>query len=63
MFDIGKQQHDFMDDETATVRFFPNGTCDELTLVIGPNPAETYEIKLEVTTGLVTVESSAHRFR
>ncbi len=63
MLDIGKQPHDFKDDETAVVRFFPNGTCDELTLVIGTDPINTYQIKLEVTTGLASVESNARKFR
>ena len=40
----------------ARVRFFPDGTSDEMTLII--HAADQYrKITLEVTTGLVTVEA------
>ncbi|HVY69186.1 MAG TPA: type II secretion system protein [Verrucomicrobiae bacterium] len=43
---------DQMKSETARVRFYPNGTSDEFTIVMeGPN-GETRKISLEVVTGL-----------
>ncbi len=41
--------------EVARVRFYPNGTCDELTLILSSNNGEWRKITLEVTTGLATV--------
>ena len=46
---------EYKDQETAHVRFYPNGTCDELTLVLHSDKNEWYKITLEVTTGLATV--------
>jgi type II secretory pathway pseudopilin PulG len=63
MLDINKLRHDFRLDETAKVRFFPNGTSDELTLILLSERGERREIMLEVTTGLATVESDPSRFR
>jgi type II secretion system protein H len=39
----------------ARVRFFPNGTCDEFTLVLHSDKGEWYKIWLEITTGLANV--------
>jgi type II secretory pathway pseudopilin PulG len=36
----------------ARVRFFPNGTSDEMTLILRSPKSEWYKITLEVTTGL-----------
>ena len=63
MMDINKLPHEFRDDDVAHVRFFPNGTCDELTLILVSSQNERREISLEVTTGLVSVESDPRRFR
>lgn len=63
MLDINKLRHDFMNDESARVRFFPNGTCDELTLILVSDRGERRELLLEVTTGLATVESNPLKFR
>ena len=63
MLDINKLRHDFRLDETARVRFFPNGTSDELTLILLSERGERREIMLEVTTGLATVESDPLKFR
>ena len=59
MLDINKWKHDFRGDETAVVRFFPNGTCDELTLIISSDRGEQRGVVLEVTTGEATVLSEA----
>ncbi len=63
MLDINKLPHDFRLDETARVRFFPNGTCDELTLILLSDRGERRAIMLEVTTGLALVESDPAKIR
>jgi hypothetical protein len=63
LMDINKLPHEFRDDDNARVRFFPNGTCDELTLVLVSDQNERREITLEVTTALANVESNPTRFR
>jgi type II secretory pathway pseudopilin PulG len=40
--------------EYARVKFYPNGTCDELTLVLRSDQGEWRKITLEVTTALAT---------
>jgi hypothetical protein len=57
MLDINKLKHDFRDDEIARVRFYPNGTSDELTLILSSDRNEQRGVTLEVTTGLATVLS------
>ena len=51
------------DDEIARVRFFPNGTCDEMTLILRSSKAEYRKISLEITTGQATVESDPNKWR
>jgi prepilin-type N-terminal cleavage/methylation domain-containing protein len=63
LMDINKLPHEFRDDDVARVRFFPNGTCDELTLVLVSDQNERREITLETTTGLANVESDPRRFK
>ena len=44
--------------DVARVRFYPNGTCDELRLVLlRSSTSESRGLFLEITTGLVTIES------
>lgn len=47
---------DQMQASEARVRFFPNGTCDEFTLVLQSPKGEIRKITLEATTGLADVE-------
>jgi len=47
---------EYKDAEEARVRFHPNGTCDELTIVLRSDHNEYRKISLECTTGLATVE-------
>ncbi len=47
---------EYKDADEARVRFFPNGTCDELTMVLRSDQNEYRKISLEVTTGLAQVE-------
>ncbi len=46
---------DYMSADVARVRFYPNGTCDDLALVLRSTRNERYQISLEITTGLHTV--------
>ena len=43
--------------EEARVRFYPNGTCDELTIILRSDENEWRKISYEVTTGLASVGS------
>ncbi len=62
LLDINKLGHEFRDDDFARVRFFPNGTCDELALVLLGEGGERREITLEITTGRPDVESDVSKF-
>ena len=46
---------EYRDKEMARVRFYPNGTCDEMTIVLRSEEGEQRGITLEVTTGLASV--------
>lgn len=48
---------EYKDEEEARVRFHPNGTCDELTIVLRSEKNEFRKISLEVTTSLAMVET------
>jgi Tfp pilus assembly protein FimT len=54
MIDINKLNHQFQADEVARVRFFPNGTSDELTVIL-QSGADQRGVTLEITTALATV--------
>jgi Tfp pilus assembly protein FimT len=57
MLDLNKQDdHNFLDDEIVHVRFFPNGTSDELTIIL-QSGADQRGVTLEITTGLASVLS------
>lgn len=53
MLDINLME--FRDQELAVVNFYPNGTSDELTIVLRSEENEWRKITLEVTTALMTV--------
>jgi prepilin-type N-terminal cleavage/methylation domain-containing protein len=53
---LGINGLDRTEDDTASVRFFPNGTSDEMTLVIHSGD-QWRKISLEVTTALASVEN------
>jgi prepilin-type N-terminal cleavage/methylation domain-containing protein len=46
---------DYEQAEVAHVRFYPNGTCDEMVLILQSDQNEQRGISLEVTTSLATV--------
>lgn len=50
MLDVDLQE--FKDADTATVTFFPNGRCQEMTLVLESDKNEWRTITLEIMTGL-----------
>jgi hypothetical protein len=47
---------DFMPADQARVRFYPNGTSDEFTIVLQSEIGELRKITLEVTTAIPEVE-------
>jgi len=61
--DINKIPGGFKDAEQARVRFFPNGTADEMSLFLLSDKGKRCEILIEVTTGLANVEWEVRRFR
>ena len=46
---------EFREAEVARVRFFPNGTCDEFTLILHSDRNEWRKLSVESTTGIVSV--------
>ncbi len=55
MLDINLSE--YRESQWARVRFYPNGTSDELTLVLRSSQNEWKKITLEVTTGLASVDN------
>lgn len=54
MLDINLSE--YKESEWARVRFYPNGTSDEMTLVLRSPRNEWRKVTLEVTTGLASVD-------
>jgi len=55
MLDINLSE--YKDSEWARVRFYPNGTSDEMTLILRSSKNEWRKVSLEVTTGLTSVDN------
>lgn len=53
---LGVNFVEYQDQEQARVRFFPNGTCDEFTILIRSEQNEWRKISLEVITAMADVE-------
>jgi prepilin-type N-terminal cleavage/methylation domain-containing protein len=53
MLDVNLSE--YKESEMARVRFYPNGTCDEMTIVLRSDRGEFRKITTEVTTALVDV--------
>ncbi len=52
----------YMEADVARVRFYPNGTCDELRLILlRPDTGQYQGVFLEVTTGLAFLESDPNK--
>lgn len=60
---LGVNGEDWTDDEEARVRFYPNGTCDEMTIVLLSENQERRNIWLEVVTGLPEFEVDPQKFK
>lgn len=56
MLDVNLQE--YRESDFVRVRFFPNGMCDEMTLILRSSKNEWRAITLEVTTGLTRVETN-----
>jgi hypothetical protein len=52
-----------VDVHEARVRFFPNGTCDEMRLVFMSDAGEFQGVFLEITTSLASVESDRFKLQ
>ena len=61
MLDVNLRE--YKDAEVVYVRFFPNGTSDELTVVLRSDKNEWRKIALEITTGLASLETDPTKWR
>jgi hypothetical protein len=52
-----------LDIHEARVRFYPNGTCDEMRLVFLSDTGEFSGVFLEITTSLASVESDRYKLQ
>jgi prepilin-type N-terminal cleavage/methylation domain-containing protein len=57
MLDVNLSE--YRESEFVRVRFFPNGTSDEMTLILRSSKNEQRGITLEITTGLASVLNEA----
>jgi len=60
---MGINGEDYTEDEVGRVRFYPNGTSDEFSIVLLSDRGERRNITLEVVTGLADMESDPHKFK
>jgi type II secretion system protein H len=60
---MGINGEDYTEDEVGHVRFYPNGTSDEFSIVLLSDKGERRNITLEVVTGLADVESDVTKFK
>ncbi len=54
--------HEYKEAPEVNVYFFPNGTCDEMTVVLHSTDDQWRKISLEITTGLAMFESDPQKF-
>ena len=55
---------DVTDEGEARIRFFPNGTSDELQLVLShPESGQKRQVWLDMVTGTVDFETDPHKFK
>jgi prepilin-type N-terminal cleavage/methylation domain-containing protein len=54
---------EYKDSDEARVRFYPNGTCDELTIILHSPRGEYFKLALEVTTGVPSYERDPSKFK
>ena len=60
---LGISGEDWTEDEEARVRFYSNGTCDEMSIVLLSDKGERRNIFLEVVTGMADYEVDPMKFR
>ena len=60
---LGVNGEDWTEDPEARVRFYPNGTCDEMSVVLLDDQNQRRNIWLEVVTGLPELESDVYKFK
>ena len=60
---LGVNGEDWTEDEVARVRFYSNGTSDEMSIVLISDSNERRNIWLEVVTGYAEVESDPQKFK
>ncbi len=60
---MGINGEDYTEDEVGRVRFYPNGTSDEFSIVLLSERGERRNITLEVVTGMADVESDPNKFK
>ncbi len=61
MLEINMQ--DCRTDDSVRVRFYPNGTSDEMTFVLRSDKNEWRRIDLEITTGLTSLQTDPSQWR
>jgi prepilin-type N-terminal cleavage/methylation domain-containing protein len=54
---------EYKDSDEARVRFYPNGTADELTVIIHSERNEYFKMAVEATTGLPNFERDPSKFK
>jgi hypothetical protein len=59
---LGVNGEDWTEDDEAHVRFYPNGTCDQMSVVLLSDKGERRNIWLEMVTGYADVESDPQKF-
>jgi len=59
MLDVNLRE--YKEEEEAHVRFFPNGTCDEMTVVFINDKNVQRAVTLEITTGLADIETDVNK--
>lgn len=61
---LGVNGEDWTEDAVAAVRFYPNGTCDEMSVVLyRAESNERRNVWLEVITALADIESDPAKFK
>lgn len=60
---LGVNGEDWTEDAQARVRFYPNGTCDEMSIVLLSDKGERRNIFLEVVTAFADFEVDPSKFR
>jgi len=60
---LGVNGEDWTEDAVARVRFYSNGTSDEMSVVLLSDQNERRNLWLEVVTGLPELETDPHKFK